>query len=351
MELLRRLRKERKTAYLSFWVLIILYAAAILADVIAPYPYDQQSRTKPFCPPTRIHFREAGGRWHVRPFIYNYIMPEGESLAYRVDTARPYFIHFWVKGNPRKVFGLFAFNRYLFGVEEPAKFYLLGSDRFGRDLFSRLLYGSRVSLSIGLVGVSISFLLGLFFGGMAGYYGGKVDNLLMRISELLMSFPGFFLILALRAVFPTDLSSFQIYIMVIVILSLIGWAGLARVVRGMVLSIREEDYILAARALGFSNHRIIWHHVIPQTFSYTITAITLSIPGYILGESALSILGLGIQEPQASWGNILSSAMGSIQVILYHSWMLIPGLLIFITVLAYNLLGDGLREITSPATS
>ncbi len=349
MGLLRRLLRERKGAYLSLWVLVILYGAALFADLIAPYPYDQQNRTTPFCPPTRLHFREENGRWHLLPFVYRYLPPEGEALIYQVDTTRPYFLRFWVKGTPRKIFGLIPCDRYLFGVEEPAKIYLLGSDQFGRDLFSRILYGSRISLSIGLVGVSLSFLLGLFLGGIAGYYGGKVDNLLMRISELLMSFPGFFLVLALRAVFPINLSTIQIYLMVVVILSLIGWASLARVVRGMALSIREEDYILAAKALGFSNPRIIWYHVIPQTFSYTITAATLSVPGYILGESALSILGLGIQEPQASWGNILSSAMGSIEIILYHSWMLIPGLLIFITVLAYNLLGDALREITNPA--
>jgi peptide/nickel transport system permease protein len=347
MELLRRLRSERPIAYLSFWVLLVLYAAGLFADFLAPYPYDQQGRSKPFCPPTQISFREVNGNWHIRPFVYDYAPPSGESFSYRKDTTRPYYIHFWVKGRPRKVFGFVPFNRYLFGCEEPARVYLLGSDQFGRDLFSRLLFGSRVSLSIGLVGVSISFLLGLFFGGAAGYYGGKIDNLLMRFSELLMAFPGFFLILALRAVFPATLSSFQVYLMVVVILSLIGWAGLARVVRGMVLSIREEDFILAARALGFSDQHIIWRHVIPQTFSYTITAITLSVPGYILGESALSLLGLGIQEPQASWGNILSSAMGSLEVILYHAWMLIPGLLIFITVLAYNLLGDGLREIAN----
>ncbi|HNQ34932.1 MAG TPA: ABC transporter permease [bacterium] len=349
-DLLTRLRRERPAAFFSFWVLVLFYAAALLADLLAPYPYDFQTREKPYSPPTPIRFREAnGGRWHLRPFIYDQVPPEGAAIAYRADASKPYFIRLFPAGPERKIFGFLPCRRYLLGVPEPARLYLLGSDQFGRDLFSRILHGGRVSLSIGLVGVTISFLLGLLFGGLAGYYGGRVDNLLMRVAELLMSFPGFYLILALRAVFPTTLSSYQVYLMVVAILALIGWAGLARVVRGMVLSIREEDYILAARALGFSNRRIIWNHVLPQTFSYTITAVSLSIPGYILGESALSILGLGIQEPQASWGNILASAMGNLEVILYHAWMLLPGLLIFVTVLAYNLLGDGLRELVGPS--
>ena len=350
MELLRSLRQKKPVAYVSFWVLVFLYGAAFFADVLAPYPYDQQERTKPFCPPTRIHFQETDGTWHLKPFVYNYLPPGKDEIAYQPDLSRTYFIRFWVKGPVRKVFGFLPFDRYLFGVEEPARIYLSGSDQFGRDVFSRILYGSRISLSVGLLGVAISFSLGLFFGGLAGYFGGKLDNVLMRISELLMSFPGFYLILALRAVFPTTLSSFQVYLMVVAILSLIGWASLARVVRGMVLSVREEDYVVAARTLGFSGQRIIWHHILPQTFSYTITAAALSVPGYILAESALSLIGLGIQEPQASWGNILSGAMGNLEVIFYHAWMLVPGLLIFVTVLTYNLFGDGLREITTPST-
>ncbi len=333
MKWLSRLRKRNKVAYASFWMLIILYLSAILAPVLSPYAFDLQKRKKSFCPPTKIHFREANGTFHIRPFIYNY--KKITFGKYVEDTSKPYFIHLFYRGK-------------LFGVEEPAGIFLLGTDSFGRDIFSRLLSGGRISLSVGLVGVFISFLLGLLLGGISGYYGGKLDFILMRITELVMAFPGFYLILALRAVFPVSLSSAQVYLLIVGILSFIGWASLGRVIRGMVLSLREEDYVLAGQALGLSNFRIIWRHILPNTLSYTITAATLSIPGYILGESALSLLGLGIQEPIPSWGNMLATAVGNISMVVNYPWVLSSGFLIFIAVLAYNFLGDGLRDIFDP---
>ena len=226
---------------------------------------------------------------------------------------------------------------------------MLGSDQYGRDVLSRLLYGGRPSLSIGLLGVAISFTLGLLIGGVSGYFGGRVDDVLMRICEIIMSIPGFYLLLTLRATLPLEQSSTQTYISLVVILSFIGWPGLARVIRGQVLSIRERDYVTAAVAMGASPFRIIVKHILPNTFSYTIVAITISIPGYILGESGLSFLGLGIQEPDASWGNMLSAAM-NIRALTTFSWILTPGLLIFIAIMSFNLLGDAIRDVTDPRT-
>jgi peptide/nickel transport system permease protein len=197
------------------------------------------------------------------------------------------------------------------------------------------------------MGVAISFIIGTILGGMAGYFGGKIDNIIMRLCEMVMMIPGFYLMLALRAAFPPQLSSVQIYFLIVVIMSFIGWAGLARVIRGMAISIREKEYVLAARAQGASPFYIITRHLLPNTFSYTIVALSLSIPGYILGESALSLLGLGIQDPHASWGNLLSEAM-AIAHIKFHPWILIPGIFIFVTVMAFNFLGDGLRDAFDP---
>jgi len=219
--------------------------------------------------------------------------------------------------------------------------YLLGTDRLGRDIFSRLLYGARISLSIGLIGVSITFLLGILFGGLAGYYGGWVDNAIMRLTEVLMSIPAFYLMLALRAIFPLDMSSVEVFFLIVFILSFIGWAGLARVIRGLVLSLREREYVLAAKTYGASPLRILFKHILPNTYFYLIVTATSAIPSYILGEAALSLLGLGIQEPYPSWGNMLSDAR-SLTVITFFPWILAPGVAIFLVVFAFNMLGDAL---------
>ncbi|HCG77145.1 MAG: ABC transporter permease [bacterium (Candidatus Ratteibacteria) CG_4_10_14_3_um_filter_41_18] len=349
-EVLKRLKRRNKLAYFSLVALLFLYLIAIFADFIAPYPYDLQNREFSYCPPTRIHFREINGGFHLRPFVYKYHLKDPVSRKYEEDKSEVYFIRLFLRGTKHKLFGVIPSRDYLFGVGAPATLYLFGADLYGRDTFSRILQGARVSLSIGIIGVSISFFLGLLIGGISGYFGGKLDTFLMRMAELMMVFPGFYLMLALRATFPTTLSSVQVYLMIVIILSLIGWASLARVIRGMVLSLREEDYVLAAKAIGASNLRLIVRHILPNTLSYTITAATLSIPGYILGESALSLLGLGIQEPQSSWGNMLAAAIGNLQVISHFPWVLIPGLFIFISVMAFNFLGDGLRDVFDPKT-
>ena len=330
-------------------MLILLYFAAILADFISPYHYDNEARARSYNPPTRLHFVDERGNLQLRPFVYNYSSKFDEFYRrrYTIDKSKRYPLKFFVRADRYKLLGLFPVNLHLFGVEAPARIYLLGADSRGRDLFSRILYGSRVSLSIGLVGVAISFIIGATLGGISGYFGGKIDNIIMRLCEMVMMIPGFYLMLALRAAFPPQLSSVQVYLLIVIIMSFIGWAGLARVVRGMAISIREKEFVLASRAQGVRPFFIVIRHLLPNTLSYTIVALSLSIPGYILGESALSLLGLGIQDPHASWGNLLSEAMGVAQI-KFHPWILIPGIFIFVTVMAFNFLGDGLRDAFDP---
>jgi peptide/nickel transport system permease protein len=342
--------KKNPTARMALFVLFVLYLSSFFADFIAPYSMDHERRQHSYHPPSSLHWVDQEGRFHIRPFVYHssYHFDELYQRVWEEDTSQAYPIQFAVKGDPYRFLGFIPATRHLFGVQGPARIYLFGADLRGRDLFSRILFGSRISLSVGMLGVLISFAIGSIVGGISGYFGGWVDNILMRICEMFMMIPGFYLMLALRSAVPPDkLTSTQTYLFIIVILSFIGWAGLARVVRGMALSLRNRGYNLAARGLGVGHFSIVKGHIIPNTFSYLIVAATLSIPGYILGESALSLLGLGIQDPQASWGNLLSEAM-AVSQIRFHPWILLPGVFIFLAVMAFNFLGDGLRDAFDP---
>ncbi len=335
-------RRNRLSAF-ALYLLIILYAVAILADFISPYPYDVQFRHHPYQPPTPIHFVDRNGKFHLRPFVYKHKLVNAIFKDYTTDYGKTYKLRFFVKGKPHYLLGLIRTNYHLFGVGNGGHIFLLGTDRLGRDVFSRLIYGTRISLSIGIIGIAISFPIGMFVGSAAGYFGGLLDNVIMRLTEILMMFPAFYFMLALRSTFPVNISSVAVFFAITIILSLIGWAGLARVVRGMVLSIRENDFVKAARVLGGGNVYIILKHIIPNTFSYVIVAAMLSVPGYILGESALSLIGLGIQEPYPSWGNMLSEAM-NVHVLSAYPWVLSSGIAIFVVVMAFNLVGEGLRD-------
>ncbi|MCX7918290.1 MAG: ABC transporter permease [bacterium] len=346
----RRLRRH-KMAMLGLWVLGILYCSAIFADFIAPYPYYEDFRNNANQPPTPIHFFDETGKFSFRPFVYEYTLQidtQTYQRKYLPDRTQKNYIYFFTTRNEMVQGGRLRTSWHLFGVKDPGHIFIFGTDTQGRDIFSRILHGSRVSLSIGLLGVLISFTIGMVIGGISGYFGGKFDYLMMRFGEIIMMVPSMFLLLALRAAFlGLKLSSVEVFFMIVFIMSFIGWAGLARVIRGMVLSIREREYVLAAQALGVPTWKIIIKHILPNTFSFAIVSATLDIPSYILGESALSLLGLGIVEPQASWGNMLSAAQNLV-VLEQYPWILIPGFFIFITVLAFNFLGDGLRDAFDP---
>lgn len=266
--------------------------------------------------------------------------------AFWVVEGNKNFVTFFDRGITYSFLGLFQTNIHLFG-SPTGGYFILGTDHSGRDIVSRLLQGSRISLSVGLVGAAITFLFGLIIGGIAGYAGGAIDNILMRLSEVVISFPAIYLLFALRASFPPSLNSVQIYLLIVVILSGVGWAGLARIIRGLVLSIKNEDFVMAARTMGLSHWKIIRKHILPNTLSFTIVQLSLTIPGFILGESALSLLGLGITEPQSSWGLMLAAAR-NYRVVHDFPWILVPGVFIFLAILAWNFFGDGIRDAVDP---
>lgn len=338
-----------KFATASLVVLLLLYISIFLANFIAVYPKNYSNRNLSYAPPSNIYFITPEGKL-TRPYTYNYIRKfDKDSLRmyFIQDRTQKYYLKLFPKGFEYKFLGIFKTKRHLFGVEKGGDIFLFGCDINGRDNFSRLLYGGQVSLTIGFLALFISFPIGLIYGGIAGYLGGKTDMIMMRFAEAIMSIPSFYLLIILAAILPSGMTSSQRFLLITIILALIGWAGFSRVVRGMVLSIKTQDYVKAARSIGASRARIILKHILPQTSSYVIIAITLSIPGYILAESGLSFLGLGIQQPDASWGNMLKEAQ-EFTNIMYRPWLLTPGFLIFVAVLSFNLIGDTIRDILDP---
>ncbi|WP_254567330.1 ABC transporter permease [Oscillatoria sp. HE19RPO] len=344
--------KKNPLARLGAILLLVFYLGAIAAEFVAPYDAYISQPNGALLPPTQIYWRnQTTGDFigpHVYPTTQGAIDLETGDRELLVDFEQPSRLGLFVKGPAYKLFGLIPGDIHLFGTTGPAPLNLIGTDDQARDQFSRLVLGARISLFIGLVGISISFPLGLIVGGISGYFGGALDSILMRLVEVLMTIPSIYLLVTLTLILPAGISSAQRFILIVVITSFVSWSGLARVIRGQVLSIKEREFVQSAKAMGAKPFYIILRHVIPQTATYTIIAATLSIPGFIVAESVLSLIGLGIQQPDPSWGNMLSLSTNA-SILVLQPWLVWPpALLIILTVLAFNLLGDGLRDALDP---
>jgi peptide/nickel transport system permease protein len=329
-------------------VLIAIYLIGAFCEFLAPQDPLLINSDMIHMPPQTIKFTGSNG-FSLRPFVNGYkISFDKKTLArrYEVDPAVEYPISFFMHGASYKLWGLFESDVHLFGVKE-GYMMLAGTDRLGRDLFSRILYGTRISTSIGLLGILISFVIGIALGGISGYFGGWIDIIIQRVIEFITSIPSIPLWMALSAALPLNWPQLWIYMGIVVILSLVGWAGLARIVRAKFISLREEDFIKAAKVVGASEMRIIFKHMVPSFMSFLIASMTLSIPSMILGETSLSFIGLGLREPVVSWGVILMDAQ-SLNSIVNYNWLLLPALAVVITVLAFNFMGDGLRDAADP---
>ena len=338
-----------KFTKIALIILGLIYFALLFADFIAPYTKDFSDRTMAYVPPSVIYTIDENGKLS-KPYTYNYIREFDQNsleIKYKLDRSQKHYIKFLSKGQPYKFLGLIPMKRHFITTDDDGRLFLLGTDINGRDVFSRILFGGRISMTIGFLALFVLFPIGLIYGGISGYFGGKIDMLMMRFAEGIMSIPSFYLLIILASILPPGMTSTQRFLLIVLILALIGWAGFARVVRGMVLSIKNEEYVQAAQSIGASKLRIIIKHILPQTTSFVIVAMTLSVPSYILSESGLSFLGLGIQQPDASWGNMLKEAQ-EFTNILYRPWLLTPGFLIFVSVLAFNLIGDSIRDILDP---
>ena len=342
--------KRHRIAYLCMQLLIVMYILAIFAEFFAPFGAFQRHTDFLFAPPTPIRFVDADGTFHLRPFVYkvtNELNLETFQREYQEDTSEKYFIKFFIRGEPYKILGFLEADIHFFGVDDPGVVFLSGTDGLGRDLLSRMLFGARTSLFVGLLGLTLGFVLGLFFGGISGYYGGGIDMFVQRLIEFLQSLPTLPLWMALAALVPPQWGTIQVYFGISLVLATVGWTGLARVVRGKLISLREEDYILAATLSGVRERDIITRHLLPGFASYLIVHLTLAIPRMILGETALSFLGLGIQPPAVSLGTLLQDSQ-NVQTVTLNPWLLIPGAVVVVIVIAFNFLGDGLRDAADP---
>lgn len=343
--------RRHKLAQMAMVVLAIFYFMAIFAEFLAPHQPLQRYKDFAASPPSKIRIRDVDGSFH-RPFIYATVRERDPVTArpfYREDTSQRYPIKLFVRGDPYKMWGLIESDIHLFGTgnNELAPLFVFGADSIGRDVLSRIFFGGRISLSVGLVGVFLSFFLGLILGGISGYYGGVVDEIIQRIIEVLFALPPIPLWMALAAALPQDWPQVRIYFYTTIILSLLTWPFLARVVRGRLLSMREEDFVMAAKLDGESERRIIRSYMLPGFMGYIIVSLTLSIPQMILGETALSFLGIGLRSPTISWGVMLQEAQ-DIMVVAQLPWVLIPVVFVVVAVLMFNFLGDGLRDAADP---
>ncbi len=344
--------RKHKMALICTGILIVFYLVAIFCEFVAPYDPDNALLQFKQVPPTAIHIRDASGQFHF-PFVYQHkraMDPQTLQITNVEDTSARYPIEFFVHGFKYKLLGLWTTDLHLYGVplgKEQQGVFLLGTDRLGRDMFSRICYGARLSLSMGMISVFLSLALGVVLGGISGYFGGKVDIIIQRVIEFIRTIPTIPLYMTLAAALPVNWSVERVYFGITMILALVGWTFLARVVRGRFLAMREEDFVLAARLNGSSEMRIILRHMLPSFLSYIIAALTLNIPNMILAETGLSFIGLGLRAPAISWGVLLQEAT-NISSLMLAPWLLAPGFAVVISVLAFNFLGDGLRDAADP---
>lgn len=329
------------------WALIFLLAAlhipVLFAGFFAPCSFSEQNRDRSFAPPSHVHFVDAQGAFHLRPFIYGIEPDANDPTGYVPNLQEKRPLRFFVRGAPYRLFGFLPANVHLFEIEGPNRIYLMGADEYGRDQFSRFLYGGQISLTAGIVAAGLSLLIGTLIGSFAGFYGGWIDDAIMRGGEIFLALPWLYLLFAVRAALPLHVAQWQIFLLLVAVIGLIGWARPARLIRGVVLSAKGRNFVAAARAFGGSDFYLLRRHILPQTYGVVLTQLTLLIPQYILAEVTLTFLGLGVGEPMPSWGSLLSS-LQQYYVLASYWWMFLPALLLIPVFLAYFWTADALQE-------
>ena len=333
----------RRKVWLLVAFLVALHLPVIFAGFFAPYGFAEQNRDWAYAPPSRIHFFDAQHKFHLRPFVYGIAPDPADPANYATNFSEVHPLRFLARGPSYKLFGLLHANVHLFAVDAPARIFLLGSDAYGRDQFSRFVCGGRISLAAGLVAAGFSLLVGTLVGALAGFYGGWLDDAIMRGGEIFLALPWLYLLFAVRAALPLHVTQWQVFLLLVAVIGLIGWTRPARLIRGVVLSAKERNFVAAARAFGASDLYLLRRHILPQTWGVVLTQMTLLVPQYILAEVTLTFLGLGVGEPMPSWGSLLSS-LQQYYVLASYWWMWLPALLLIPIFLAYFWAADALQE-------